>query len=49
MVCSASVESVNLKEDQNTLDNISSNMRKESQRGFSFLVTQKHFDELLSQ
>lgn len=31
---SLSVESVNLKEDRNTLDNIIRNMRKESQRGF---------------
>lgn len=28
------VESVNLKEHRNTLDNIIRNMRKESQRGF---------------
>lgn len=31
---SLSVESVNLKEDRNTLDNIIRTMRKESQRGF---------------
>lgn len=31
---SLSVESVNLKEDRNTLDSIIRTMRKESQRGF---------------